>query len=311
MQSKGQSLSEYGIIITLVALVGMAGLMLLGQGITGELTTLTASGSNAQASSSSLPPGMQDTASPTPAGNPGNNPSQSAKTGQTCLQDSICYTEPAPASSEQTVQTAGGNGSEITKALASRVSKMADVYASMPNPSPEVLEAIRKLANGAYLLSESQYGLEQDTAKDGYEHVGATAAKYNKKIWDEYTQAKSAMFTLNLLKEQGSWLNRKMDRFEYSQLTPELVAQIDDAYAQIEASGLEYYKYANFTATSSKKTGKVEANYLRSIEGTEKGEKADNTFLFNDPQSRTTNQNAGVVCDAGDSRCNRKTLPSP
>ncbi len=230
-------------------------------------------------------------------------------TTKVCLTEASCISAPEQTQPTTPVQTTGGNGSSQTASQASQLKQLAIDYASMPGASPEILNYFQKLANTAYDLSANQYGLESDTAKDGYKLVTATAAKYNLVLWDNYASAKSAKYFIDLLKNPDSWLSKKMQKAGAARPTPEMFAQVDRAYTQISDSAMQYYKYANFTANSGDNTGGVVAqNYLDRIQGTDRGDKADNSFLKHG-ESKTTNKNADTVCDTGGGDCDRVTLP--
>lgn len=131
----GQSLAEYGIIIVMVAVAGIAGLMLIGQSIQGEMAAMLGgqvNGSqavNPSSASVSSPPGSTpapNTASsvgtPSPASNPVPLSGATTVTFQTA--DGKTFSLPGyPQDLSKSVLTAGANGT--TSLLANQLQAIA------------------------------------------------------------------------------------------------------------------------------------------------------------------------------------------
>lgn len=153
MRFKGQSLAEYGIIITLVAIVGLGGLMLLGQGIHGEFMALmggpSTGGSSATSSGNTTASGS---GTQTGSGAPADTANGSV--APALSQDGM----PPGASSGSNLaipaatQTAGAMGD--SKQLFGNMDIMEKLALSLETTNPTATNAIMKLAEEGRKLAQ-------------------------------------------------------------------------------------------------------------------------------------------------------------
>lgn len=135
MRRSGQSLAEYGIIITLVAIVGLAGLMLLGQGIHREFLALMGGQSiGTSASQPALQPQTTTVSSFATQQNT-NQPTQEAVSSP--MQQTVLSTPPA---TPQVSGSLGGNETVYANADAT-----LDFAAKFQSTDPAVYNVLVKL----------------------------------------------------------------------------------------------------------------------------------------------------------------------
>lgn len=195
---------------------------------------------------------------------------------------------------QETVQTAGGNGSEITRANVRKIEQIAAEYAAMPNPEPKISQYLTDLARAGHVVADTQYGLETESAKAGYA-MNQAASKNNWVTGDQLLALKTAK------KYVDKWSEYYRDNGKgYDVPSPEALAVIKQAYGQMYGSGLQYAQYGNAVNSSTTNgSGNIDGNFAK-----RKG--LDNSFLKTNPQSAITQGNSNTVCDQGGKNCTQK-----
>jgi Flp pilus assembly pilin Flp len=142
--SKGQSLAEYGMVIGLVAAVGIAAVALLGGSLQDGLANIN--GGNATPSTLAItdaPPGGVSS----PGGTSGLStliPPPGTGQEQICFQSGYCANIPVI---DGTTVTTGANGGQMTHQFADVLSQIALQLQADPNADPTLLSLITELAN--------------------------------------------------------------------------------------------------------------------------------------------------------------------
>jgi Flp pilus assembly pilin Flp len=164
----GQSLAEYGMVIGLVAAVGIAAVALLGGSLQDGLASIN--GGNATPSTLAItdsPPGMQ---SPPPVSTnqsidtpisaalramlPPPGPGQE----QACFQSGYCVNLPVV---DAMTVTSGANGIQLTYQFASVIEQIASQLRDAPDTDPQLVALVTELANSGHDLgAKEQYLLD-------------------------------------------------------------------------------------------------------------------------------------------------------
>lgn len=231
----GQGLAEYGLIITTVAIVGIAGLVLLGGSMSGGLKEVVASNSGTGAGSDA-PPGINDPAPVINMTNTGGVP-QAGQTPPPSLPGGIGATPITPANGSSTVSTAGSNGSAITERAAQSMQAIVAELAAKPDMDPNVLSFVTKYANQAHLLATMQHQLEQELIANGGTLSMQRASYYEGTMYEarvEYEAMHNQFKTI-----QGNPDNKG------NPLTWENVWAIQGAAAESSMSAADYNMWAS------------------------------------------------------------------
>jgi hypothetical protein len=175
-RTKGQSLVEFAMTITLVAIVGVAGVMFLGSAIQAELAKLVspdntgASGSSVQISS--LPPGMSSSGSFS-----GSPLVETPTTGDSTISDTSLNLDSIspPQTTTQTTQTSGSNGDINT--LYANMDSILSFGNSISTSNSTVGNSIVQLGNDGKNLAQAMLQCEQDPSCDGPTASSATSVQ--------------------------------------------------------------------------------------------------------------------------------------
>jgi Flp pilus assembly pilin Flp len=161
---QGQSLAEYGMVMGLVAIVGIAAVALLGGNIQDVLASIN--GGNAAPSTlsvSNTPPGA-----PSSSGNSGIGgivPPPGKGQQQVCFQNGICANIPVINSS--TTITAGSNGAQLTYRFADVLGQIARQLEADPNADPNLYGLLADLANKSKTLGAEEKILFEENCNLG------------------------------------------------------------------------------------------------------------------------------------------------
>jgi Flp pilus assembly pilin Flp len=148
---EGQSLSEYGLVLSLIAVVSLGGLAFFGDHFTGLFSTITRLVTGKHSS--------ETVASTTGASASSSNMSVDAH-GNTCYSDGVCLNlsqipqTPPPDSSDATVQAAGANGS-LLLAYTDVLSQLSAQTAANPNIDPGLRALITALALQGHNIADT------------------------------------------------------------------------------------------------------------------------------------------------------------
>jgi Flp pilus assembly pilin Flp len=149
--SKGQSLAEYGMVIGLVAAVGIAAVALLGGSLQDGLANIN--GGNATPSTLAItdaPPGGVSS----PGGTSGLStliPPPGTGQEQICFQSGYCANIPVI---DGTTVTTGANGGQMTHQFADVLSQIALQLQADPNADPNLVNMITRVANAGHTIGD-------------------------------------------------------------------------------------------------------------------------------------------------------------
>jgi Flp pilus assembly pilin Flp len=172
--SKGQSLAEYGLTLSLVAVVSLGGLVLLGDNLATLLSSLTqlvtgqsvnvvatantptsAPVSNAPSPALAVSAASPALVSPAPVENSSNPITKNAE-GKTCYGNGWCIdTSQLPSSGGKTTIAAGSNGTTLMLSYADILMQIAAEAAADPNADPSVVGLITALANQGHTIADN------------------------------------------------------------------------------------------------------------------------------------------------------------
>jgi Flp pilus assembly pilin Flp len=165
---QGQSLAEYGMVIGLVAAVGIAAVALLGTTLQDGLANIN--GGNAASSTLAItdtPPGMQSPPpvstnqsidTPTSAALRAMLPPPGPGQEQACFQSGYCVNLPVV---DALTVTSGANGIQLTYQFASVIEQIALQLRESPDTDPQLVALVTDLANSGHDLgAKEQYHLD-------------------------------------------------------------------------------------------------------------------------------------------------------
>jgi hypothetical protein len=170
-RTKGQSLVEHAMTIALVAIAGVAGVMVLGSVIQAELANVASSGNTGAPGSSvqisSLPPGMSS----------GGSLLETPNTGDSTISDTSFDLDSIspPKTTAQTTQTSGSNGDINT--LYANMDSILSFGNSISTSNSTVGNSIVQLGNDGKNLAQAMLQCEQDPSCDGPTASSATSVQ--------------------------------------------------------------------------------------------------------------------------------------
>lgn len=153
----GQSLVEYGVVVSLIACACISSVMLLGQNIKNGMDDLQGrtngtSGAAVDPSSVSvIPPGNYPALTgPSPIA----NPSQGQQ--QICTSGGWCVNVPLGMDGTTVTETTGAQGVELTNQFASILEQIAKQVDLLPNADPSLKGMIADLANAGHYVAKKE-----------------------------------------------------------------------------------------------------------------------------------------------------------
>jgi hypothetical protein len=190
----GQSLSEYAIVIGLVALLGIAAVTMLGTSIQDGLANIN--GGNAAPSTavvSNAPPGGTTSPSGGSSGSTSGLSSMLPPPGpgqqQVCFQSGTCVNIPVV---DSTTLTAGANGGQLTHQFADVLSQIALQLQADPNADPQVSTLVTRIANAGHTMGNTEASFIQS-----YECCASTNYTSNLSGLSDSIEHTQADFNLN------------------------------------------------------------------------------------------------------------------
>lgn len=274
LKEMGQSLSDYGMVFGLVAVVAIVSLQALGSQINSMLQATGTSQLQSTASLLSTPPPIVPKAKPiaptTITGNPetasieetpfvATLPQPAKGQEQLCFNSGLCANIPVVPENTK-IDVAGGNGVEFTHQFANVLQQIADQL-EQAEADPTLIGAITALANQGHTLGDQQKGL------------GSTYGDY----YDN--QAK-----LSALKGQSNLFKTKLDSVK---------------------TLLE--KYPNALTEDSRKLIEMESSQILTIVNGYKNNtcgKCGASSSFSNGAT-LTHQSANIICDQGGENCHQ------
>jgi Flp pilus assembly pilin Flp len=223
-RQQGQSLAEYGLIISLIAVVSIGGLMILGQSLGNVLSGMRNTVMGQHSSTSSLANSLTGSGGSLGATSLQQSPTARSVSGpgSACYADGQCLN--LDAVNAVSTNTAGANGSEFVKSYADIFEQIAQQAANDPNADPTLRELATKLANSGHTLASHEATILQQVT-DNYGVQNATRDGFN---------AERNNFG-DLKAEFASYL-----QYNPGALPPEISAIAMDAASQIETHTENY-----------------------------------------------------------------------
>jgi len=173
LKTRGVALSEYGIILALILLIGIGALMLLGKSVSSVFSGMVVGWKPSEVASPNLAaiPAAVNPSEPAPANpagpvtgesaggpvaGPGNVlPRPTAGQQRVCLENGWCAN--IPVVKEQTLtDTTGSLGVKLTYQFADVLSQIAEQVAAMPDADPGLVNLITVLANHGHTLGDKE-----------------------------------------------------------------------------------------------------------------------------------------------------------